>query len=147
RQGIDSKESLEAVILARVKSELDLTPEQAGKFVENFYKAEEVKKEYTKKKIGALQELKKALDSEKLDEGALNSLVEDCSRLDREQMERVKEAKDRNMSMLTVKQKAKLVIMESRMQGALNPHMRKMMKDENRSDKKERREERKQGPK
>ncbi|MFH1073449.1 MAG: hypothetical protein V1752_00005, partial [Candidatus Firestonebacteria bacterium] len=46
RQGIDSKESLEAVILARVKSELDLTPEQAGKFVENFYKAEEVKKEY-----------------------------------------------------------------------------------------------------
>jgi len=144
RPGGDSRENMEAMILTKVKSELELTPEQAGKFVENFYKAEEVKKEYAKKKMDALFEVRKALDAEKIDEGALNSLVEACNRLDREQMEKMKEAKDKNMAMLTVKQKAKLVIMEGKMQGAFNPNMRKMNKEDPRGDRKEKKEEKRE---
>ena len=110
------RENMEAMILARVKTELELTPEQAGKFVENFYKGEEIKKEYQKKKMEAGLEIKKALEAEKLDEGVLNSLVEAYNRSEREMNEKVQEMKNKNLSMLNSKQKAKMVLMEIGMQ-------------------------------
>jgi len=138
---MEMRENVEGLILSRVKAELELTPEQAGKFVENFYKAEEVKKEYMKKKMETLQELRKAATAEKVDEGLLYSLLENYNKLEREQLEKGKEAKDRNLSMLSVKQKAKLVLMEGMMQTPFKAPVRKVLKEEKRTEKKEGKEE------
>jgi len=93
RQENDARENLEAQIIAKIKNGLELTPEQAGKFVENYYKTEDLKKEYAKKKMDALMALKKALDSEAADEKTLNPLIENCGKLDKEQQEKMKESK------------------------------------------------------
>ncbi len=114
-----SRENMQALLLERVKKELELTPEQTGKYVELFYKGEELKQQYNKKRIELAEKIKTALKAEKIDEGALNGLIEDFKRLDREEFEKTKEMKDQGAALLNVQQKAKLLLLEARMRGGM----------------------------
>ncbi|MCX5777447.1 MAG: hypothetical protein NTX32_07500 [Candidatus Firestonebacteria bacterium] len=133
----NAKKLVEAQMFARLNAELELTLDQAAKIAENYYKSEKDREEYAKKKMAALTELNLAVNSEKSEESVLNSLIENCNRIDREQMEKVKETTERNSAVLSVKQRAKLILLEGRKQKAFNPVLLNKKKDVKQGEKKE----------
>jgi len=115
----NTQENMQALMIERIKKELDLTPEQAGKFVEYFYKGADLNQQYGKKKAEAAKKINEAMKEEKVNEGTLNGLLEEYNRADRELMEKTRELKEKSTSMLNTLQKAKLILMEGRMRGGM----------------------------
>ena len=111
---IDS-DTIEALKVAKIKKELDLTPEQVGKFFENYYKASDVKKKYMEKKLDLINELEGILlkgYKGEIDEKVLKEKVEEYYRLEKEMQEKIMEAENKIVDGLSLKQRAKLIVFE-----------------------------------
>jgi hypothetical protein len=108
---IDS-DTIEALKVARIKKELDLTPEQAGKFFENYYRVSDIKREYMEKKLSLINDIDGLLSKEKVDEKVLKEKVEAYYRLEKEMQEKMREVQDRVVDGLSLKQRAKLIVFE-----------------------------------
>lgn len=86
-ESIDA-DTIEALKVAKIKKELDLTPEQAGKFFENYYRVSDIRREYMEKKSTLINDVGGLLSKGEVDERVLEEKVKTYYKLEKEMQEK-----------------------------------------------------------
>ncbi|MFH1823966.1 MAG: hypothetical protein ABH873_01905 [Candidatus Firestonebacteria bacterium] len=120
-------EAIEALKVAKIKKELDLTPEQAGKFFENYYRVAEVRKEFLEKKITLINAINSLLSEKEFNEKTVEEKVKAYYKLEREMQEKTREVQEKVVDGLSLKQKAKLIVFEKNFEKNVRETLKKMM--------------------